>query len=229
VPSEPATDNPTVLFEIDEVTLRRAGVPVLERFSARIDSGATAIVGPSGVGKSSLLRLLNRLADPDSGQISYRGTPLTELDVLALRREVMLVPQLPALIAGSVADNLEYARRLSCRERIDPAAALAGAGLDGSYLDRDAARLSVGEQQRAMLARALAVEPAVLLLDEPTSALDAEATAAIEAALLKLGRSGSLSIVLVTHDSAQADRLTSRRIELRPAAAPSPDPAQAGP
>jgi putative ABC transport system ATP-binding protein len=201
---------------------------VLERFSARIDSGATAIVGPSGVGKSSLLRLLNRLADPDSGQISYRGTPLTELDVLALRREVMLVPQLPALIAGSVADNLEYARRLSCRERIDPAAALAGAGLDGSYLDRDAARLSVGEQQRAMLARALAVEPAVLLLDEPTSALDAEATAAIEAALLKLGRSGSLSIVLVTHDPAQAERLASARIELRPAAAARSDRAAAG-
>lgn len=229
MPSESAADNPTVLFEIEEVTLRRAGAPVLERFSARIDSGATAIVGPSGVGKSSLLRLLNRLADPDSGRISYRGTPLDELDVLALRREVMLVPQLPALIDGSVADNLEYARRLARRERIDRAAALTGAGLDDSYLGRDSARLSVGEQQRAMLARALAVEPAVLLLDEPTSALDAEATAAIESALLKLGRSGSLSIVLVTHDSAQADRLTSARIELRGAAAPSGDPARASP
>ncbi len=208
-----------MLFEIEDVTLTRGEALVLDRFSARIGDGATAIVGPSGVGKSSLLRLLNRLADPDSGRISYRGTPLAELDVLALRREVMLVPQLPALISGTVGDNLDYAQRLSGVERIDREGALRSAGLDPSFADRDSGRLSVGEQQRVMLARALALKPAVLLLDEPTSALDARATAAVEEALQRLRRQGGLSIVLVTHDPRQAQRLASARIELEPTAA----------
>ncbi len=210
-----------MLFELDNVCLTRAGVRVLDQLSAQIDRGATAIVGPSGSGKSSLLRLLNRLADPDSGRIDYEGRPITDRDVLALRREVMLVPQLPALVPGTVSDNLDFAARLARRETINgPQAqqALLAAGLDASFGDRDTARLSVGEQQRAMLARALAVEPAVLLLDEPTSALDAEATARVEEALAGLRRRRDLSIVLVTHDAGQAERLADAVIRLEPAA-----------
>jgi ABC-type phosphate transport system ATPase subunit len=86
------------------------------------------------------------------------------------------------------------------------------AGLDPSFLDRDAGRLSVGEQQRVMLARALALEPEVLLLDEPTASLDADATAAVEDALRGLR---GVSLVLVTHDPAQAERLAERTIRLR--------------
>ena len=141
--------------------------------------------------------------------------------MLALRREVMLVPQLPALVPGTVADNLEFAARLARRGSIDAAAALRAAGLDESFADRDVAKLSVGEQQRAMLARALAVEPAVLLLDEPTSALDAAARGTVEEALAGLRRRRDLSIVLVTHDAAQAERLADAMIGLRPAGAGS--------
>jgi ABC-type phosphate transport system ATPase subunit len=175
-----------------------------------IPSGSTAVVGPSGSGKSTLLRLLNRLADPDEGVVRYRGEDVRELDPLELRRRVGLVPQLPAPVPGSVAENVRLGPRLQ-GEEVDPEPALRLAGLAPSFLDRDASRLSVGEQQRVMLARALALEPEVLLLDEPTASLDAEATTAVEDALRGLR---GLSLVLVTHDPAQAGRLAERSIAL---------------
>jgi putative ABC transport system ATP-binding protein len=196
-----------VLFELRDVGLTRAGRAVLDGVGAGIPAGATAIVGPSGSGKSTLLRLLNRLADPDSGEISYQGRPLTERDPPALRREIAMVPQLPALLEGTVESNLAYAAGLAGRE-LDAARCLRLAGLDPEYAGRDVAKLSVGEQQRAMLARALTQEPRVLLLDEPTSALDHAARDAIEAALAELRRELEISVVLVTHDPEQARRLS---------------------
>jgi putative ABC transport system ATP-binding protein len=132
------------------------------------------------------------------------------LDPLALRRRVGLVPQLPAPVPGTVADNVCFGPRLH-GEGVDPDRPLRLAGLDPSFGDRDASRLSVGEQQRVMLARALALEPVVLLLDEPTASLDSAATAAVEEALLNLH---GVSLVLVTHDRGQAERLADRIIEL---------------
>ena len=202
-----------MLFELRDVGLDRGGRAVLDRFSAGIPVGATAIVGPSGVGKSTLLRLLNRLADPDRGEISYRGRPLGDHEPLALRREVSLVPQLPALLEGTVESNLRYAAELA-GEPLDLDETLARAGLDRSFAARDVTKLSVGEQQRAMLARALAQRPAVLLLDEPTSALDHAARDAVEATLAELRRESDLSIVLVSHDPEQARRLGDRVVEM---------------
>jgi len=195
-----------VLFELSEVSLTRGDRRVLDSLDATIPAGATAIVGPSGAGKSTLLRLLNRLADPDSGTILYRGKPLIEYEPLALRREVSLVPQLPALLEGTVESNLAYAAGLAGKE-LDPERCLLLAGLDPDFAARDVAKLSVGEQQRAMLARALSQEPAVLLLDEPTSALDHTTRDAIEATLAELRRALDISIVLVSHDPEQARRL----------------------
>jgi putative ABC transport system ATP-binding protein len=195
-----------VLFELSEVGLTRGDRRVLDSVSAEIPAGTTAIVGPSGAGKSTLLRLLNRLADPDSGTIAYRERPLAEYEPLALRREVSLVPQLPALLEGTVGSNLLYAAGLAGRG-LDAERCLRLAGLGPGFAGRDVAKLSVGEQQRAMLARALAQEPAVLLLDEPTSALDHAARDAIEATLAELRRALEISIVLVSHDPEQARRL----------------------
>jgi putative ABC transport system ATP-binding protein len=195
-----------VLFELRDVSLARGGRRVLDAVSADVPAGATAIVGPSGAGKSTLLRLLNRLSDPDEGTIAYAGRPLEAYDPLALRREVALVPQLPALLEGTVGSNVAYAAELAGR-RPDPEGCLRLAGLDPELVERDVGRLSVGEQQRAMLARALAQEPAVLLLDEPTSALDQAARDAIEATLARLRRELDISIVLVSHDPGQARRL----------------------
>jgi putative ABC transport system ATP-binding protein len=195
-----------MLFELDQVTYVRAGNVVLHGVDARLPVGASCLAGPSGSGKSTVLRLLNRLADPDQGMVHYEGSDVRELDPLTLRREVCLVPQLPALIDGSVADNVAYGARLAGRS-FDHRNCLELAGLDASYEDRDAGRLSVGEQQRVMLARALALEPRVLLLDEPTSALDEGARDAVEATLRDLHEQTSISLVLVTHDLEQARRL----------------------
>ncbi|MGB7589050.1 MAG: ATP-binding cassette domain-containing protein [Solirubrobacterales bacterium] len=196
-----------MLFELSDITLSRGGRRVLDSVSARIPAGSTAVVGPSGSGKSTLLRLLNRLADPDRGAISYRDRPLVEYDPLALRREVSLVPQLPALLEGTVASNLRYAALLAGRE-LDAERCLRLAGLSPEFADRDVTKLSVGEQQRSMLARALVQEPQVLLLDEPTSALDHGARDAVEETLMRLRRELDISVIVVSHDPDQARRLS---------------------
>ena len=193
-------------FELRDVSLSRGGQPVLSDISTEIPPGTTSVVGPSGAGKSTLLRLLNRLADPDSGTVAYNRRPLTEYDPLQLRREVSLVPQLPALLEGSVGHNIDYAAGLAGTEP-DRERSLNLAGLDASFAERDVNKLSVGEQQRAMLARALAQNPQVLLLDEPTSALDEATRDAVEQTLAHLRREIDVSIVLVSHDPAQARRL----------------------
>ncbi len=200
-------DNPGVaLFELEDVTLRRAGKLVLDGLTARLPSGATCVAGPSGSGKSTLLRLLNRLADPESGTVRYRGIDVRDFEPLEVRREVGLVPQLPALVEGTVATNVRFGPALIDAEP-DVPRLLDLVGLDGSFAERDAAKLSVGEQQRVMLARALALEPRVLLLDEPTSALDAAARDAVESTLIHLRERLDVSTVLVTHDLDQARRL----------------------
>ena len=206
-----------MLFELEDVTATRAGRVVFEGLRANLAEGATGIVGPSGVGKSTLLRLLNRLADPSAGTVRYRGRDLREHDVLALRREVGLVPQLPALLEGTVADNVLYGPRLA-KQDADVAGSLRLAGLDPAFEPRRADALSVGEQQRVMLARTLALQPSVLLLDEPTSALDDTTKAAIEATLRNLRERLGLSFVLVTHDLDQAARLADRVLVLEPGA-----------
>jgi putative ABC transport system ATP-binding protein len=141
-----------------------------------------------------------------AGRVVYRGGAVRERDVLELRREVCLVPQLPALRESTVAENVRFGPELAGRAA-DVGRALELAGLDRTFAERDAARLSVGEQQRVMLARALALEPRVLLLDEPTSALDPDARAAVESTLRELRERLGISYVFVTHDLGQARRL----------------------
>jgi putative ABC transport system ATP-binding protein len=215
-----------VLFECDRVSFRRGETVVLSELTFGIEEGSACIAGPSGAGKSTLLRLLNRLADPALGTVRYRGRDVRDYNVLALRREVGLVPQLPALLEGTVAMNVSFGARLAGREP-DVRVALDLAGLDESFAERPAGRLSVGEQQRVMLARALALQPGVLLLDEPTAALDERSKAAVEGTLLELRERLSLSFVFVSHELAQAERLADRilwleggRVIADPAAAP---------
>ncbi len=195
-----------MLFALQDVSLDRGGNRVLDGLDLEIREGASCLVGPSGSGKSTILRLLNRLVDPGAGTVLYAGTDIRERDPRALRREVCLVPQLPALIDGSVADNIRFAASFGQIEP-DIRRVLRLGGLDAGFADRDASRISVGEQQRVMLARALALEPKVLLLDEPTSALDEDARDAVEGALAELHGESQISTVVVTHDPAQARRL----------------------
>ena len=213
ITTSPLRVSTPALFELERVSATRGGRDVLREVSLTLQEGSSCIAGDSGSGKSTLLRLLNRLADPTAGTIAYRGRALATLDVLGLRREVALVSQLPALLAGTVGDNVAFGPSLTGRE-VEVGPALELAGLAAGFAEREAERLSVGEQQRVMLARALALEPRVLLLDEPTSALDARARDRVEETLLDLRRRLGLSLVLVTHDLAQAERLADRIVRL---------------
>jgi putative ABC transport system ATP-binding protein len=197
------------LFRLEGVEARRGGKTVLHAVDLELDRGATALLGPSGSGKSTLLRLLNRLADPSAGTVSFRGRDVAAFDPHELRREACMVPQTPVPLPGSVADNVRFGPSL-CGREADVPRALELSGLDPGYADRDAGELSVGEAQRVMLARALALEPAVLLLDEPTSALDEQARDGVEETLARL----DVSMVLVTHDREQAARLAERVVHL---------------
>ena len=107
------------IFELEGISLARDGRPVLRDVSLSIRSGSTALLGPSGARKSTLLRLLNRLADPDAGTVRFHDTDVRELDPLELRQRVGLVPQLPAPVPGSVADNVCFGPRLR-GEEVDP-------------------------------------------------------------------------------------------------------------
>jgi putative ABC transport system ATP-binding protein len=139
-----------------------------------------------------------------------------ELDVLELRRRAVLVPQVPAPLPGTVEDNVRFGPSLCGRaDAVDVSRCLELAGLDDSFAERDAARLSVGEQQRLMLARALALDPEALLLDEPTASLDEAARSGVERTLVDLRERLGVTLVLVTHDRGQAERIASRTIELR--------------
>jgi len=176
-----------------------------------------AVTGPSGSGKSTLLRSVNRLDDIDEGDILVDGKDIKQYDPPRLRRTVGMVFQFPAIFPGSVRDNLEYGMRLWGIEETGKETTLQAvedAGLDHSYMDRDAERLSGGEQQRVCLARSLVIGSRALLLDEPTASLDHEATARIESTLMRLKEKRELAILWVTHDVYQAERVADRIFSL---------------
>ena len=194
-------------FEYVDVRVDGDDGPIVSGFSARIPAeGLTAIVGPSGAGKTTLLRLLNRLDDPEGGAVLLDGVDVRSYDVLALRRRVQFVGQVPVTFPGAVADNL------GDHSGEEAAALLGRVGLSPALLTREADRLSVGEAQRMCLARALAVRPEVLALDEPTAALDAASKDEVERLVRSLADDG-LTVVMVTHDQRQA-RLADRVVEV---------------
>lgn len=193
------------LFELDGVSLEIDDRRILRDISLAVsDDGITVLLGPSGAGKTMILRLLNRLEVPTAGVVRFRGEPVTSIDPLALRRRVGMVFQRPAPFPGTVSDNLRVADPAATDDAL--LAALSGAGLPPVFLDRPADDLSGGESQRMCLARTLVTRPEVLLMDEPTSALDPDARRRLERTARDLATEGR-PLVWVTHDLEQADRL----------------------
>ena len=201
------------MFEFERVTVTRAGRRVLDEVTASIQAaGITMVTGPSGAGKTTMLRLCNRLDVPSAGTIRYRGRPLDDLDPLVLRRRVGMVFQRPAPFPGSVAANLAVASPGATSDEMG--AALERAALDPALLGREALTLSGGELQRMCLARTLVTSPETLLLDEPTSALDEQPKLVFERTARDLAARG-ITIVWVTHDDTQARRVADRVYRLR--------------
>jgi UDP-glucose/iron transport system ATP-binding protein len=193
-------------FELRGIRVEGDDGAILDGFDARIPAqGVTAVVGPSGAGKTTLVRLLNRLDDPDAGEVLFDGRDVRRYDVLDLRRRVQYVGQVPVTFPTTVARNVGVP---------DPAPLLRRVGLDPSLATREADRLSVGEAQRMCLARALAREPQVLVLDEPTSALDVAAKHAIERLVRSLADDDGLTVVMVTHDPRHAAELADHVVEV---------------
>jgi len=199
----------TAILETDHLSREVAGVRIVDDVTVTVLTGRVlVVVGPSGAGKSSFLRLLNRLDEPTSGAVRFEGHDYRQIPPRELRRRVGMVTQTAYLFPGTLADNLRFGPLQQGIElpakTID--ALLTEVGLEGRS-GEDVAHLSGGEAQRVSLARALANEPAVLLLDEPTSSLDAEAKDEIEKLILTVVRRNELTCVMVSHDLSQAARI----------------------
>src|SRR3989442_11892869 len=170
------------MLETDHLSHIVSGKRLVDDITVRVQKGEVlAIVGPSGSGKSSFLRLLNRLDEPTSGTVFLQGIDYRQIPPRELRRKIGMVTQRPFLFPGTVAANLCFGplQRSETLPDNNIELLLRQVGLPG-YAQRGVANLSGGEAQRVSLARALANSPVVLLMDEPTSALDDESKLGVE-------------------------------------------------
>ena len=209
-----------IKLETQNFDLYYGNFQALDNISIQIPANqVTAIIGPSGCGKSTFLRAFNRMNDlipgvRTDGDISMEGEDILNMDVVALRRRVGMVFQRPNPFPKSIYDNVTYGPRvngLRDRDKLDEIAerSLRGAALWDEVKDdlgKSGLALSGGQQQRLCIARALAVEPDVILMDEPASALDPIATLRIEELIRELKE--DYTIVIVTHNMQQAGRVS---------------------
>ncbi|MGN1015442.1 MAG: phosphate ABC transporter ATP-binding protein PstB [Faecousia sp.] len=208
------------IITVNDLNLWYGQTQALKNISIDIPGKSiTALIGPSGCGKSTFLKTLNRMNDliPGvriTGQVRYRGEDIFQAEVNNLRKEVGMVFQKPNPFPMSIYDNIAYGPRthgIRNKAQLDEIVeqALRGAAIWDEIKDRlkkNALGLSGGQQQRLCIARALAVEPKVLLMDEPTSALDPISTSRIEDLAMELKE--KYTIVIVTHNMQQAVRIS---------------------
>ncbi len=177
----------------------------------------TCIVGQSGSGKTTLLKLLNKLISPDAGEIFYNDQSINDMDSINLRREVVMLPQSPAIFGGSIKDNLLIGMKFS--EKIYPSddklyEVLKMVNLKKD-LTEDAEKLSGGEKQRVALGRVILMGPEVLLLDEPSSALDEDTEHIIIESLVKYTKKNNKTLIMVTHSKKVATHFSDEIVEMK--------------
>ncbi|OPL07620.1 MAG: ABC transporter ATP-binding protein [delta proteobacterium ML8_F1] len=177
----------------------------------------TCIKGESGSGKTTLLRLLNRMITPDGGQILFEGTPLQDINPVALRRRVIMLSQEPGVFPGNIRENLLMGLRfsekpLATEPELEKILQLVQLKMT---LDNPTANLSLGERQRVALGRVLLMNPQVLLLDEPSSALDETTEHLMIKSLVDFTRKGGKTLVMVTHSKKVIENFQMRVIQLK--------------
>jgi len=209
---------PTPAIEFSDVTFRRAGrPPVLDHFSLAVEPGdVLALVGRSGAGKTTLLKLVNRLHTPDSGAVLVEGRNTADWEPIQLRRRIGYVLQDVGLFPHmTIADNVSVVPRLEgwpdARVNARVAELLTLVGLEpGQFAARWPDELSGGQRQRVGVARALAVDPPVLLMDEPFGALDPLTRAELHREFRRIQQRLRKTVIIVTHDMGEAFALADR-------------------
>lgn len=209
------------LLEMSGLAAASNGVRLLRGLDLRLDAGElVALAGPSGCGKTTLLRTLAGLIDPDEGDFRFKGAAPEAMGWPQYRRAAVLVEQRPVVLDATVAENLErpFRYRVATVEFApDKAKALLDAvGVGAHRMEQAARSLSVGQQLRVCLVRALLLEPALLLLDEPTSALDEDSADKVAAYLHEKAAAKGMAVLAATHDRAMAARWGYRVAELAP-------------
>ena len=208
------------IITVNDLNLWYDQTQALKNISLEIpEKSITALIGPSGCGKSTFLKTLNRMNDlipgvKITGEVCYHGENIFDAEVNNLRKEIGMVFQKPNPFPMSIYDNIAYGPRthgIRSKAQLDEIVerALKGAAIWDEVKDRlkkNALGMSGGQQQRLCIARALAVEPEVLLMDEPTSALDPISTSRIEDLAMELKE--KYTIVIVTHNMQQAVRIS---------------------
>ena len=202
--------------------IRRAGdVTLLDDASLIINPGdSIGLAGPSGSGKSTLLRAIALLDPLDGGSVSFHGQLISGNNVPPYRRNVAYLAQRPCMIAGNVEQNLKLPYELGQAslpfDRRRASDLIAELGRAPSLLDQDATKLSGGEQQSVSIARAIQMDPQVLLLDEPTASLDQESTGKVENFLLAWKQADAArSWIWVSHDATQRKRMTTSTVQMK--------------
>ncbi|MGB9936116.1 MAG: ABC transporter ATP-binding protein [Methanobacterium sp.] len=207
------------IVELENIYKSYEDLQILNDINLKIRKGtSTALVGPTGSGKTVLLRLIDLLEKPSSGKVYFEGIDANESNNsrLDIRRQMGMVFQKPLAFKASVYDNIAYGLKVRGKtknmdEKIKDI--LKVIGLEG-YDNRNALKLSGGETQRLALARAMITDPKLLLLDEPTANLDPISTAKMEELIAKINREFETTVIMTTHDLSQGQKLADEMVIL---------------